>query len=106
VNLSRQANYEKASSSSSAGIVCIWALGLDLAVKNKYLKIRKIIFENKQKAKMCSSECILIYTIYVCIYVCKPLRQNFPSVFSLRIKIVMNRASLLQEREDWYLCDT
>jgi hypothetical protein len=32
--------------------------------------------------------------------------DNFRSVFSLKIKIVMNRASLLQEREDWYLCET
>jgi hypothetical protein len=56
--------------SSSAGIVYIRALGLDLVVKNKYLKTRKITFENKQKAKMCSSEYILVYTIYVCRYIC------------------------------------
>jgi len=93
--------------SSSAGIVYIWALGLDLIVKNKYLKTRKITFEINQKAKMCSSEYILVYkSMYVDIYVCESLRQNFPSVFSLQFKIVMNRASLLQEREEWYLCET
>ncbi len=106
MNLSGQATCENSPPPLQV-LCCIRALGLDLAVKNKYLKTRKITFENKQKAKMCSSEYILIiYTIYVCFYVCKSWRQNFRSVFSLKIKIVMNRASLLQEREDWYLCET
>jgi hypothetical protein len=72
-NLSGQPNYEKPPPPPPpplAGIVCIRALGLDLAVKNKYLKTRKITFGNKQKAKMCSSEYILVYTIYVCRYIC------------------------------------